>query len=58
MQTNLGRNSGMALLGLALLAGCTQGSSQVETSAALPRPQVVIVEDFAVWPARCSSTRA
>ena len=35
---------------LALLAGCTQGSSQIETAAPLPRPQVVVVQDFAVWP--------
>ena len=33
-----------------MLAGCTQGSSQIETARELPRPQVVIVEDFAVWP--------
>ncbi len=38
----------MAAVGL--LAGCTQGSSQLETGAALPRPQVVVVQDFAVWP--------
>jgi hypothetical protein len=44
------RNSGMALLGLTLLAGCTQGSSQIETAASLPRPQVVVVQDFAVTP--------
>ena len=35
---------------LALLAGCTQGSSQIETAATLPRPQVVVVQDFAVCP--------
>lgn len=35
---------------LALLAGCTQGSSQIETAAMLPRPQVVVVQDFAVAP--------
>ena len=35
---------------LALLAGCTQGSSQMETTTALPRPQLVVVQDFAVAP--------
>ena len=36
---------------LALLAGCTQGSSRIETgNAMLPRPQVVVVQDFAVAP--------
>ena len=39
-----------ATLALALLAGCTQGSSQIETAAMLPRPQVVVVQDFAVAP--------
>ncbi len=40
-----------ALATLALLAGCTSGSSQVETGdAMLPRPQVVVVRDFAVAP--------
>ena len=34
----------------ALLAACTQSSSQIETTAQLPRPQVVVVEDFAVAP--------
>ena len=38
------------LLALALLAGCTQSDSQVETAAALPSPQVIVVQDFAVWP--------
>ena len=38
------------VLGSALLAGCTQGSSQIETAAMLPRPQVVVVQDFAVAP--------
>lgn len=36
---------------LALLAGCTSSSSQLETgSSELPRPQVVVVQDFAVAP--------
>ncbi len=35
---------------LMLLAGCTQSSSQLDTAAALPRPQVIVVEDFAVAP--------
>ena len=39
-----------SLAALALVAGCTQGSSQIETAAMLPRPQVVVVQDFAVWP--------
>lgn len=40
------------LTGIALLAlaGCTQGSSQIESTGQLPRPQVVVVEDFAVAP--------
>lgn len=37
-------------VGLLLLAACTQGSSQIETMAALPRPQVVVVQNFAVAP--------
>ena len=40
-----------ALAGLALLAACTSAQSQIETSGkTLPRPQVVIVESFAVSP--------
>ena len=39
-----------AFVALALLAACTQGSSQIETASMLPRPQVVVVQDFAVWP--------
>ena len=39
-----------AAVGATLLAACTQGSSQIETSAPLPRPQVVVVQDFAVAP--------
>lgn len=35
---------------LALLAGCTQSSSQVQTAVEMPRPQVIVVQDFAVWP--------
>ena len=35
---------------LALVTGCTQSSSQIETATMLPRPQVVVVQDFAVWP--------
>ena len=33
-----------------LLAACTQGSSQIQTAAELPRPQVIVVQDFAVAP--------
>lgn len=48
------RGAGPALAGtilaLGLLAGCTQGSSQIETTALLPRPQVVVVQNFAVAP--------
>jgi hypothetical protein len=42
----------VAILGLALLAaGCTSGSSENMTGGAmLPRPQVVVVQDFAVAP--------
>lgn len=40
----------VAALALALLAGCTQGSSQIKTSAGLPRPQLVVVQEFAVVP--------
>jgi hypothetical protein len=39
-----------SLAALALVAGCTQSSSQIETASMLPRPQVVVVQDFAVWP--------
>lgn len=39
-----------AAAALALLAGCTQSSSQVQTAVELPRPQVIVVQDFAVWP--------
>ncbi|MFZ1429772.1 MAG: DUF4410 domain-containing protein [Geminicoccaceae bacterium] len=39
------------ILGLVLLAGCTSSSSQLETgNAELPRPQVVVVQEFAVMP--------
>lgn len=39
------------ILGLMLLVGCTSSSSQLETGGAeLPRPQVVVVQDFAVAP--------
>jgi hypothetical protein len=41
---------GWIAVALVVLAGCTQGSSQVETAAALPSPQVIVVQDFAVWP--------
>jgi hypothetical protein len=40
----------VGLVGLALLAGCTSGSSQIESTAKLPRPQVVVVQNFAVAP--------
>lgn len=40
--------SGFVVVGLALLAGCTQTSGQIEAARGLPQPQVVIVEDFAV----------
>jgi hypothetical protein len=33
-----------------LSAACTQGSSQIEASAPLPRPQVVVLQNFAVAP--------
>ncbi len=35
---------------LGLLAACTQGSSQIETGTELPRPQIVVVQEFAVAP--------
>ena len=39
------------ILGLMLLVGCTSSSSQLEIGGAeLPRPQVVVVQDFAVAP--------
>lgn len=39
------------IMGLVLLAGCTSSSSQIETgSMDLPRPQVVVVQNFAVAP--------
>ena len=50
--TNLAR-TGLRLtaaLGVALLAACTQGSSQIQTGAPLPRPQIVVVQNFAVAP--------
>jgi Domain of unknown function (DUF4410) len=51
MTHRYGFGAGAAVFGaLALLTGCTQSSSQIETSAELPRPQVVVVQDFAVWP--------
>ncbi|MCB1992075.1 MAG: DUF4410 domain-containing protein [Geminicoccaceae bacterium] len=37
-----------AIGAVALLAACTQSSSQIETTAALPKPQVIVVQDFAV----------
>lgn len=39
-----------AFAAVALLAGCTQSTSQIETAAELPRPQLVVVQDFAVAP--------
>ena len=50
--TNLARTSMRltAAMGVTLLAACTQGSSQIETSAPLPRPQVIVVQNFAVSP--------
>jgi uncharacterized protein DUF4410 len=43
--------SGMAVFGaLALLVACTSGQSQIETAERLPRPQVVLVDTFAVSP--------
>ena len=51
MRHRYGFGAGAAAFGaLALLTGCTQSSSQVETAAMLPRPQVVVVQIFAVWP--------
>ena len=39
----------LGMLGaVAMLAACTSSSSQIETSAALPKPQVIVVQDFAV----------
>src|SRR5690349_6072583 len=35
---------------LAFLVACTQGSSEVVTARQLPRPQIVVVQDFAVAP--------
>jgi Domain of unknown function (DUF4410) len=41
----------LAPAGLAILAACTSGQSQIETGGRmLPRPQVVVVESFAVSP--------
>lgn len=39
-----------AAAALTLLAGCTQSSSQLETVAPMPRPQIVVVQNFAVAP--------
>ena len=48
--TMFGRHM-FAVSALVLMAGCTSSSSQVETGGAmLPRPQVVVVQDFAVAP--------
>jgi hypothetical protein len=45
------RNPCAALAGLALLAGCTSSSNVDEVARrTLPRPQVVVVQDFAVTP--------
>lgn len=41
---------GWALAGAVLLSGCTQSASQLDTAALLPRPQVIVVQDFAAWP--------
>lgn len=35
---------------LALLAACTQGSSEIVTAQQVPRPQMIVVQDFAVAP--------
>lgn len=40
----------IALAGLAALAACTAAQSQMETAQMLPRPQVVVVDTFAVSP--------
>ncbi len=40
----------LAMACITALAGCTQGSSQIDTAAMLPRPQVIVVQDFAVSP--------
>jgi hypothetical protein len=40
----------LALVGLAALAACTSAQSQIETAQMLPRPQVVVVDTFAVLP--------
>lgn len=47
--TMTSRLAGM-LGALTALAGCTSGSSQIETGAMLPRPAVVVVQNFAVAP--------
>lgn len=39
-----------AVLATCALAACTQGSSQIETSIRAPRPQIVVVQNFAVQP--------
>lgn len=33
---------------MAMRAACTSSSSQIETKAALPKPQAIVVQDFAV----------
>ena len=43
-------SSATAFAALALLAACTSGQSQIETAERLPRPQVVLVDTFAVSP--------
>jgi hypothetical protein len=42
----------LAALGMLalLVGGCTQGSSQMEAAGPMPRPQVVVVQSFAVAP--------
>ena len=48
LRTHGGRAA--AVGALALLAACTQGSSEIVTAQQLPRPQMNVVQDFAVAP--------
>jgi hypothetical protein len=50
--SGLGAHGGRAAVvgALALLAACTQGSSEIVTAQQLPRPQMIVVQDFAVAP--------
>lgn len=50
MTQNAMKCGGVALACLALLASCTQGSSEIVTDQRLARPQMVVVENFSVAP--------